>query len=350
MSNQEVHVKEHAHQALTEGTTEREEHTSQEHAQPVAPLPREQAWPTATAASIPSAHPLPTWPVYAAGPGQQWRPSAPLSSPSVRRRTIWLWIVLISVLLVVFMGGGAFFLAGSLGYHLASTATATRHYIVRASPTIILNEDTGSIHARAGATASDVIVIATRHVNWWSNADDANVTYVQDRASNTITVNVGRAGNVVPFGAASIDFDLIVPGTAVLQFKTNTGSIDVSGVSGPLVLTSNTGSVHASGDTLSGSSTLRTNTGSVTFAGSISTTGTYQFQTNTGSVSVTLPGASVFHVDASTNTGTIHTTFPAVVVVRHQFTGADAHSDVGVAPQATIILITNTGSIELYQK
>jgi hypothetical protein len=116
-----------------------------------------------------------------------------------------------------------------------------------------------------------------------------------------------------------------------------------------MVLTSNTGSVQASSGTLSGNSQLITNTGSVTFSGSISPTGTYQFQTNTGSVNVTIPGTSIFHVDASTDTGSINTNFPGVVVVHRQFTGADAHSDVGSAPQATITLTTNTGSINLYQ-
>jgi len=95
---------------------------------------------------------------------------------------------------------------------------------------------------------------------------------------------------------------------------------------------------------------LITNTGSITFNGSIGESGTYQFQTNTGSVNVTLPGGSVFHVDASTDTGSINTTFPGVTVQQHQFVGADVHSDVGNAPQATISLRTNTGTINLYQR
>ena len=70
----------------------------------------------------------------------------------------------------------------------------------------------------------------------------------------------------------------------------------------------------------------------------------------TGSVNVTIPGTSVFLVDASTDTGSINTSFPGVVVVHRQFMGADAHSDVGGAPQATVSLKTNTGSINLYQR
>jgi hypothetical protein len=288
--------------------------------------------------------------MYAPRTEQQWRSGGPYASPSyVRKRSHWPWIVLIVVLLFAFVTGGAFFLASSLGYTFGSTSTTTQHYTVGANPTIVLNNDTGSIHARAGASSSDVTIQATRHSNWWGNANDVNVTYTQDTASNTVSVTVERPGNVSSFGSSSVDFDLTIPGTAVLHLKTNTGSIDVSGVSGQLVLTSNTGSVQSSSGTLSGNSQLLTNTGSVTFTGALSQTGTYQFQTNTGSVNVTIPGTSAFHVDASTDTGSINTNFPGVVVIHRQFTGAEAHSDVGSAPQATITLRTNTGSINLYQ-
>ena len=324
---------------------------TEERPQQATPPPQyERVWPTAPPPFIPSAQPPYTWPTYASGAGQPWRRGGPVAPPTyVRRRSHWPWLVLIVVLLVVLVSGGAWFLASSLGYISGSTTTTTQHYTVSANPTVVLNNDTGSIHVRAGASSSDVTIQATRHTGWWGNASDVNVTYAQDTASNTVTVNVERPGTSSTFGSSSVDFDLAVPGAAVLQLQTHTGSIEVSGVSGQLVLTSNTGSVQASGGTLSGHSQLQTNTGSVTFTGAISQTGTYQYQTNTGSINVTIPGTSVFHVDASTDTGAINTNFPEVVVIDRQFTGADAHSDVGGAPQATITLKTNTGSINLYQ-
>jgi DUF4097 and DUF4098 domain-containing protein YvlB len=146
-----------------------------------------------------------------------------------------------------------------------------------------------------------------------------------------------------------VDFDVKVPPAAVLQLKTNTCSIDVSGVSGQMTLSSNTGSLQVSGGTVKGNTALITNTGSVTFNGAITEGGTYTFTTDTGSVNVTLPAESVFHVDASTDTGSINTNFTGVVVQHREVTGADAHGDVGSSPQATITLRTSTGSINLYQ-
>lgn len=346
MKDQEIPLKEQAQPVSEEGAPGTEERAQQGASQP----PYERLWPTTAPPFIPYTQPPYTWPVYTPGTGQQWRSGQPYASPSyMRRRSHWPWIVFIIVLLLAFVAGGALFLASSVGYNFGSTSTTIQHYTVGANPTIVLNNDTGSIHVRTGASSSDVTVQATRHTDWWGNASDVNVTYTQDTANNTVSINVERPGNVSSFGSSSVDFDLTVPGAAMLQLKTNTGSIDVSGVSGQLVLTSNTGSVQASGGALSGNSQLLTNTGSVTFTGSISQTGTYQFQTNTGSVDVTIPGTSVFHVDASTDTGAINTDFPGVVVQHRQFTGADAHSDVGSAPLATISLKTNTGSINLHQ-
>lgn len=350
MSNQDIPVKEQEQPLAEEGASGTEKRTPEQSPQQATPPPQyERVWPTTAPPFILYTQPPYTWPVYAPGTGQQWRSGAPYASPYMRRQSHWPWIVLVLVLLSAFLIGGALFLASTLGYNFGSTSTTTQHYTVSVNPTIVLNNDTGSVHVRTGGSSSDVTIQATKHTNWWGNASDVNVTYAQDREGNTVTVNVVRPNTISTFTSTSVDFDLTVPSTAILQLKTNTGSIDVSGVSGQLVLTSNTGSVQASGGTLSGNSQLLTNTGSVTFTGSLSPTGTYQFQTNTGSVNVTIPGASVFHVDASTDTGSINTNFPGVVVVYRQFVGADAHSDVGSAPQATITLRTNTGSINLYQ-
>jgi hypothetical protein len=103
------------------------------------------------------------------------------------------------------------------------------------------------------------------------------------------------------------------------------------------------------GGVLTSSSILQSNTGSITFNGSIGKTGSYQYMTNTGSINVTLPASSVFHVDATTDTGSITSDFPGVNVQHPNFTGAVAHSNVGSAPQATVTLSTNTGSIYLHQ-
>ncbi len=215
----------------------------------------------------------------------------------------------------------------------------TRHFEVAANPKLILNNDTGSIHVRAGPSGNEVSIQATKHL--WGSPNTIEVSYTQNTEANTITVNVDRQSHFVDW----VDFDVTIPSTATLQLKTTTGSIDVSGVSGEMLLSCNSGSIEASDGTVSGNTQLITHSGSVTFTGAIDRSGSYRFETTSGSVNVTLPSESVFHVEASTMTGSIRTNFPGVTVQHHHAVG-----DVGSSPQATISLRAVTGSIKLYQR
>ncbi len=60
---------------------------------------------------------------------------------------------------------------------------------------------------------------------------------------------------------------------------------------------------------------------------------------------MTLPGATTFRMNAATDVGTITTSFPVRVI--RSGTGATANGEVGAAPQATLTLRANAGSISL---
>ena len=323
---------------------------------PAATYPGEQARPTMPPPYIPPAQPPYTWQGYYPGTGPQWARGGqygPQYPYPARKRSQWPWIVLTFVLLFMLLGGGIFSLFSIFGNSVVgfgNTATETRYFSVNASPTLVLNDDSGSIHVRAAGSVNQVTIQATKHSNFGGNLNDVTVSYTQNTEGNTINVNVDRLNGFNPFTSTSVDFDITVPSAAALQLKMNTGSIDVTGVSGQMVLTSNTGSIQATDGMVSGNTELVTNTGSITFNGSIDRSGYYRFETNTGSVTVTLPSESAFHMTASTDTGSINTNFPGVTVQHHQVAGADASGDVGSSPQATVSLRTNTGSINLYQR
>ena len=316
-----------------------------------AVLPREQyARPGTPPTYFPPVQPSPgsryspwTGPAWAGQPRPYYQP----------RRSSWPWVVLTCFLLFLLLISGAVLLFGVIGYHLAGSTqsvTETRSFTVSSSPMLVLTNDTGSVHVHAASSSTLATIQVTKRSGPWGNLNNITVSYVQDKEANTITVTVTRLNGSNSFNAESADFDITVPSAATLQLKTNTGSIDVSDVSGQLVITSNTGSLTVHHATVSGNSELITNTGSVTFDGAIASSGSYQFETNTGSVNVTLPADSVFHVNASTDTGSINTNFPGVNVQHRQMVGADASGDVGSSPQATVILRTNTGSVNLYQR
>ncbi len=177
------------------------------------------------------------------------------------------------------------------------------------------------IHA---GSAKSVTINPTQDIDSFGNAPQIN--YSQD--GNTIAVIVESSGGG--------HLDVTVPNNADLQVETNSGNIDVTGVSGQMSLSSTTGTINATDDSLSGLSKLRTNSGSITFNGSIDPHGTYLFGSTSGSVDVTLPGNSSFHVDATA--GSISSAFPEVNIQHPGGSGADAHGDVGSPPRATVTL------------
>ncbi len=320
--------------------------------QPVVARPVEQgARPYMPPPATPPVQQPPGWAGYPPGAPPPWAWQPGMYTPYPPRRPVrWPWIVLTVVLLFLLVGGGIAVLFSVFGVaEYSRSATETQTFSMSTYPTLVLNNDTGSIHIRAAPFGNVISIQATKHGSPWANLNDIRVSYAQNTTTNTVTVNVDRLNGTTFVSALSVDFDVTVPSAAALQLKTNTGSIDVSGVSGQLILSSNTGSVSLNGGTARGNTALTTNTGSVTFNGAIEGSGAYTFTTNTGSVNVTLPAESVFHVDASTSTGSINTNFPGIVAQHNQMTGADMHGDVGASPQATITLRTSTGSINLYQ-
>ena len=266
-------------------------------------------------------------------------------------RNPWFWIGL-SLLLVLLLAGGVTALVVALGSNLGGYTghIATTHtYTVSDQPRLVINNDIGNLQVRASSAARTISIQETKYIGVGTDQNDLVIGYSQDTANNTVTVNVTRTSTFNLFNAPRADFDVTVPATSDLSLKTNTGTIDVSGISGQLVLSSNTGSVRASSGTLSGSSMLTSNTGLVTFNGSIAASGSYTFQTNTGTVNVSLPGETAFRVDATTDTGSISTNFPGLTVDHPNPMGAQVHGSVGTSPTAILLLKTNTGSITLNQ-
>ncbi len=290
------------------------------------------------------------------GPGFYYYPGSGLlfnrAGPARRKSSPWPWVILTLVLVMV-LGIGMTFLLVPIGYSVPgftnSVTEAPHSFTVGAHPAIVINNDIGTIHVRAGGAGSDVNIQVTRHTALGTDVNDTDVRYTQNSTNNTITVDVVRLTTVNLFTSPSVNIDATVPSAANLQLKTNTGGIDVTGISGQMSLRSDTGSIAATQGVLAAGSQLSTNTGTVTFDGAIGPQGSYEFLTNTGSVNVTLPATPAFHVDASTNTGSVWTDFPGLMVQHPSMTSSEMHGDVGSTPQATVTLRTNTGSVSLHR-
>lgn len=302
------------------------------------PRPRHHTAPLGAPLPYPASPPPYVQPgVYPERMGQQ-RP---------RRHRRWPWVVGCLVVPLILLLVLAAVVVFGFVLHAGPAITTTRHFSVGASPTLIINDDIGTIVVHTGSASNAVTIAETRTTSLFGgSSSNLQVTYQQSNGGNTITVNINRPNGTTFFNSPIVNFDVSAPNTANLQLKTGTGSVSVNGIRGQMSLQSSTGSVSASQVGLTGSSTLMTSTGSVHFSGDIGTDGTYRFQSNTGSVNVTLPRSASFHLNATTNTGSLNSSFPDVHV-QHNTVGSQASGDIGQSPTATVILTTNTGSINL---
>ncbi len=159
-----------------------------------------------------------------------------------------------------------------------------------------------------------------------------------------------------------INLDVTVPTITDLKLTTNSSPIVVNGVTGQLVLISNSGnitltnshpqgpsllqsnsgSVTAKQDLLVGQVTFDNNSGAIIFDGSIDPQGTYQFIANGGAIDCTLPLTARFHLDAKTNSSTVTSDFPNIHVVNNEI-----HADIGKPASALISLTNNSGTINI---
>ena len=259
-------------------------------------------------------------------------------------------IAVVATLIVLSLIGTGigFTLTRLCGPSFGPGVTESRNFQVsNISPQLVIDDPTGQVTIHSGGTGNSVSIRATKLAEGFGgNPNNIHVNYTESSDDKTVTVTVDNGPKFI--GLPLVNLDITVPSAINLNLTSNTGGIDVSGVTGQMSLQSNTGSITAEQDNLTSSSTLKTDTGSVTFNGTIAQNSNYVFSTNTGSVHVTLPSDSTFHVDAKTDTGSFNSDFPVSNTDKHGL-GSEVHGDVGNSPTTTITLNTNTGSINLDQ-
>jgi flagellar basal body-associated protein FliL len=250
------------------------------------------------------------------------------------------------LLLLGFIALAIIALTRLFGRSSSASQTETHTFTVKVQPKIIVKGNSGTFRVHSGGEPNQVVVQATKHSSGLlGNPAKAAVQYEQNNEKNRISVKSRSGWHIL--GNNSVDIDITVPRMADLELKTEAGSIIVSDVRGQMNLASDAGSVKATGVMLRGDSRLKTDAGTITFSGSLHSTGAYTMTTDAGSVNVTLPAEASFRVDAKTDVGSINSHFP--LTVQRDFPGAKARGEVGPGPYPTLKLRTDVGSINVWQ-
>ncbi len=235
-------------------------------------------------------------------------------------RSLFVFVVVVAVLGI----GGTFIARNTI---LVGPTTIS----VSALPTLVIDSqanngstftpDTTSIHIHAANTGNKIILQA---LNPYGIPLSLSVPIPYDRSGDGSTVII----DVDSLQSSRID--VTVPADTNLKSDTNSKNIEVDGVTGQMVLTSNSGSITVTNSTLSASSLLANN----------------QFLSNSGSIDVTFPRHASFHLNAtvnSANSASITTDFPGLSVKN-----AAIHANLGRPPRAQVTFYSNGGSIKLH--
>ncbi|HZS79294.1 MAG TPA: DUF4097 family beta strand repeat-containing protein [Ktedonobacteraceae bacterium] len=269
--------------------------------------------------------------------------------PERRRAGRIVMFVVIAWILSLLLVGGLVFVVRLLNPTPVRTITETRIFNLAAGmqPTLIVTNDQGFVHVHAGT--GNTITVTTTKVgdSYGASPDDFKVSYIQH--GNTIIIQVNNDSiHLFDFSNSSqADLDVTVPARSDLQLETDSGDITANGINGKMTLTSNSGSLQATEDSLDSGSRLTTDSGNITMRGSIGATGNYLFQSNSGTIDVTLPASTSFHARLASNSGSITNEFPLANAHQPGSNDRTVIGDVGVSPQATLTMQSDSGSLNL---
>ncbi len=144
-------------------------------------------------------------------------------------------------------------------------------------------------------------------------------------------------------------FDITVPAQTNLKIDTNSWGVQVEGMTGQMVLTSNGGDLTVTNCHLSAPSLFRDNSGAISFQGSLEGNGAFQFNDNGGPITATLPQNANVHIDAVTNSGTMTSHVPQLRV-QSNYNGFELHGNIGTTPDAGLTLSNNSGPIVINEQ
>jgi Putative adhesin len=289
-----------------------------------------------------------------------------------KRRRPRLGIMLVMLLLLISAGiGGMLFISHSRST-TQSRSTSTTNPItsnsnpsasgqitlsVTAHPTIVIENDTGSIRVHAGTGSDKVILQSSKSGSTTGSTAIPSIPYTETSDHSTIVISLSASN------ANGYNLDVTVPVTSDLKLYTNESNIFVNGVKGQMnldtnsgtitvsystintasIIDNNSGAITAVRDTLNGNVTLLNNSGTITFSGSITPSGNYQFTGNGGLMDITLPHDGTFHVDATANNSTVTSNFPGAAVQN-----GEIHANIGISPRAKVTIYNNNGAVALH--
>jgi hypothetical protein len=221
---------------------------------------------------------------------------------------------------------------GSVGLarNVESSSEVSQQFDVGSSPTIVVNNEVGSITVSAGTTGVVSVLAEVRARAATESEASALVSETRFDASGdsdrvTVTVDVPDAGRG---GSVEVTLTITVPAGSTLDVHTLVGDVAVKGTRGEAELGANVGNLE--------------------WVGALPESGSVTLTTSVGNVSFEAPAESAFHLDAATSSGRVNS---ALALANgdddENLLGDSAAGDYGADPRVTVALRTDVGNVDV---
>jgi hypothetical protein len=267
-----------------------------------------------------------------------------------RRSSWWIWLIIIVLLLPLVGGISHSFNRGSgvrgdpgrfpqqaPAQQAPPQQVYPNQYGLRGASQIAINDSSGDVIVQVANGNTDKVGVQT------DDGSQPAIAYSSNAATMTISAN---NSNLI----------VLVPQNVSLHINSNSGRIEVDGYSGQLSAQSDSGTITLNGDAVNGQSTISSSSGDIRlnqdalrgqvtintggngnigFSGLLDSQGKYQFTTDSGNIDLYLPIGTPMQVQDSPGSGSYQSDFPNLT---------------GTAPQASVTVKTNSGTIGIHQR
>ncbi len=233
-------------------------------------------------------------------------------------------------------------LMGNFGHIPNAADTVTLDTPIAAGQTFTVNNSSGRTVIHGGSTSPAVHVLATRSFSSNGHPPDVRLS----PTGNGVSLDGAGSSGRFPFGmSSSVEYTIDLPATVAVKANSNSGQIEIDGVSGDVQVDTSSGQLRLSN--LAGPVQAHSSSGAVEMSSTV--TDATQIHTSSGAVMVKLLPGSAVTFDVKTGSGSITPQgglqLTGGVTQRNRLTGALGTP----APNATLTIETSSGSVQISQ-
>jgi hypothetical protein len=232
---------------------------------------------------------------------------------------------------------------------MAASITETHEFAVGARPTLAVRNRAGTLALAAGADGQ-VHVRVTRRARGiparLSEAELAQVPVQVVQEGDTIRIAAREAEEFHPGREYSVDFEIVLPRTCMLDLHVNAGTVEARGLQATATAQLNAGTLELRDTVLTGDNRLEVNAGTISLDGALAPGATLSAEVNVGKLQMRLPHETAVELTAKTDVGSVSVDGWPVQITRRIMT-QEASGRLGTEPRGSLRLHVNTGSIAL---